>query len=362
MDHHNMFKTALQWLNEQRRPCEWKDAQTDNGQWQVQLVLHGMETLFQSQADNKKSARQECATQALALLKSHDALQSVHVTDVDNIHSWCLKRRLLIPTIVYAYVHETKQWQGTATHAMWPPGTQIQVTDSTKANIFHRISQLIMTADHESPLHVRRLFSTWHRLQALPTRVERWRPPYTLVDTPDLDVAHQHVSKWLAKNPARGYGFDTESVDGRLALIQLATHDACLLIRCPRAWHKKDLPKAVRILLGDAETNKYVVDGGPDEQVIAKTFEHQIHVAAMIDIAKLADLERWGFSPKPGLGQLALMLLGQTINKSHACTMSDWFQDHLTTAQIDYAVQDAYLAFVLHRAACLQTMLPRLAP
>jgi len=140
-------------------------------------------------------------------------------------------------------------------------------------------------------------------------------------------------------------GFDTEKRPTfrvgqyhQPSLLQLAGERAAYVFQLRRCGFSKPL----RRLLANPRITKAGV--AVDRDIIELKDLAPFQPAGFVDVGELA---RQAGCQKIGLRSLAARLLGVRISKS--CQTSDWAQDTLTPAQIQYAATDAWVGRKLYR-------------
>lgn len=139
-------------------------------------------------------------------------------------------------------------------------------------------------------------------------------------------------------NKSELIGFDTETRPSfkkgqsfKVALIQLATSDACYLFRL----NKLGMPDGLKNLLQDETKLKVGLSTQDDFRNLNKVWE--IRPAGFVELQNYAT--NWNISDK-SLTKLYGILFGQRLSKTQRLT--NWEADKLTDAQIHYASLDAY--------------------
>lgn len=163
----------------------------------------------------------------------------------------------------------------------------------------------------------------------------------------DFDGLRWLKSKLLNQEPI---GWDIEwrpdleqGSDNPVALMQFASEDMCLLLRTHRT--ERWLPQVVRQILCSEEVPKisYAYDVS-DRQKMLSSFGFQ--AAGVVDIVALSYERGLVFR---GLRDLAQRFQFR-MKKDARITCSDWAcPSNLTREQIQYAAEDAYFAYLIHK-------------
>jgi hypothetical protein len=147
--------------------------------------------------------------------------------------------------------------------------------------------------------------------------------------------------------------------NNRVALIQLASASACVLVRCCRMGFALP-PALLRFFADPALTFVSFSWDSCDEAKMAATFG-----AGRACFARFADLQRvaqgLGYAHL-GLARLTQRVLGVTPPKSRTVARSDWERGALTPGQVQYAALDALLTGHVFRGLRLWHASPSACP
>ena len=148
-------------------------------------------------------------------------------------------------------------------------------------------------------------------------------------------------------------GFDVEwkpvfkkGVKPRLALLQIASRRACLLVKLHPDCREADIP-VLEALFGSgglfSQSDLIACGVGVCDDI--KMLKQQLSIVGIDAFARICDVAElaveWGVSMKRSLKDAFLAALCKPMNKSKKVTMSNWETELLSTAQVQYASGDA---------------------
>ncbi|XP_037943336.1 exonuclease 3'-5' domain-containing protein 2 isoform X1 [Teleopsis dalmanni] len=162
-----------------------------------------------------------------------------------------------------------------------------------------------------------------------------------LVDSVEkCDAVVADLKKQCIKNPVLGFDCEWITVNGKrrpVALLQLATDNGlCALFRL---CHLRPIPVCLRELLLNDRILKVGVDSHEDAKKLA--FDYSLCVSGTYDLRFLA--KENGYKAE-GLAKLAKSHLNVVLDKNWRLSCSNWEAVELTSAQLNYAANDALVA------------------
>jgi len=140
----------------------------------------------------------------------------------------------------------------------------------------------------------------------------------------------------------RYLGFDTESkptfkkgeASNGISIIQICSASRCYLFQ----MGKIKAPALLAKVIDHPEIIKIGVGLRGDHSQLKNNF--RFHPAAFVDLAPI--FKSFGRKNDAGSKQLVALVLNQRLRKSKRASTSNWANDKLTPAQIEYASDDAF--------------------
>eukprot|EP00127_Corallochytrium_limacisporum_P003599 Clim_evm82s150 gene=Clim_evmTU82s150 len=163
----------------------------------------------------------------------------------------------------------------------------------------------------------------------------------------DADQAESYIQAINPNTSGRLWGFDLEwkafnkTRWSPTALLQISNNDTCYLFHL--AYFSR-IPPALREFIEDQAMIKSGVALQGDYQRFKKDFG--IYMKGAVDFQRM-DLLKMTNKNVPGMGRLTEKFLKLGIAKSKKVSLSNWENYPLTSRQLLYAAQDAWLSYAI---------------
>lgn len=196
---------------------------------------------------------------------------------------------------------------------------------------------------------------TWNRkpIRDPSPQMSRDAPVLAYLDNLHLTVhpTETDCDGWILEHvygdtPCSGVGFDTESLAGELALVQIATPRAVLVLRVYGLASGSAWPVGVLRLLAERRIAKFAVDTRQDLCLLARA---GVRCANFVDLQQVVSWQ-WQIPWRVGMQALALHCLGLAVAKKTEIRAGDWSALPLSEEQVQYAAADSVVCLALAEA------------
>ncbi|OMO64016.1 hypothetical protein CCACVL1_22099 [Corchorus capsularis] len=130
-------------------------------------------------------------------------------------------------------------------------------------------------------------------------------------------------------------------LSNKTAVLQLCIETKCLIIQL---FYLQQIPQSLKSFLGDPNVTFVGVEVARDAEKLRN--EYGLQCSRTADVRELA-MNRWPwkFYRKPGLKDIASIVVGLSMPKPMHVCKSDWQSRDLDRLQIEYACIDAYASY-----------------